>query len=74
MVEVENTPPYDVLMKLSDENTEEKELEEKDDFDEECAEDEALRIALEAEEDEELLDVESPDIDEMVSRIHPNWQ
>ncbi|EPB69448.1 zinc finger, C2H2 type [Ancylostoma ceylanicum] len=64
MVEVENTPPYDVLMKIN-ETTEEKELEEKEDFDEECPEDEALRIALEAEEDEELLDVESPDIDEM---------
>ncbi|KAL6740341.1 hypothetical protein Aduo_013705 [Ancylostoma duodenale] len=65
MVEVENTPPYDVLMKMNETTTEEKELEEKEDFDEECPEDEALRIALEAEEDEELLDVESPDIDEM---------
>ncbi|KAK6051468.1 DNA-directed RNA polymerase subunit delta domain protein, partial [Cooperia oncophora] len=64
MVDVENTPPYDVLMKLK-EGAQEEDLD-RDEYDEECADDdEALRMALENGEDEEMLDVESPDIDEL---------
>ncbi|KAK6030851.1 zinc finger, C2H2 type [Ostertagia ostertagi] len=64
MVDVENAPPYDVLMKLN-ESSHEKDLD-REEYDEDCADDdEALRIALENGEDEEMLDVESPDIDEL---------
>nr|CDJ88226.1 Zinc finger domain containing protein [Haemonchus contortus] len=65
MVDVENAPPYDVLIKLN-ESTHEKDLD-RDEYDEECADDdEALRVALDENgEDEEMLDVESPDIDEL---------
>ncbi|VDM57850.1 unnamed protein product [Angiostrongylus costaricensis] len=63
MVDVENTPPFDVLMKLNG-SAEKKELE-GNDYEEKCLDDDELRIALEVDDADEMLDVESPDLDEL---------
>ncbi|KAE9420150.1 hypothetical protein Angca_008926 [Angiostrongylus cantonensis] len=63
MVDVENTPPFDVLMKLNS-SGEKKELE-RNNYEEKCLNDEELRIALEVDDVDEMLDVESQDVDEL---------
>ncbi|KAJ1367657.1 hypothetical protein KIN20_028612 [Parelaphostrongylus tenuis] len=64
MVDVESTPPFDVLIKLNG-SVEKKELE-RETCEAKCLDDEQLGIALEDEDDEEMLDVESSDFDELV--------
>ncbi|WKY06348.1 hypothetical protein Q1695_006501 [Nippostrongylus brasiliensis] len=63
MVDVDNAPPYDVLMKLSSSGDGAEEELEREEYDEES--EEALREALDNGDDEEMLDVESPDMDEL---------
>ncbi|KJH45785.1 zinc finger, C2H2 type [Dictyocaulus viviparus] len=63
MVDVENTPPFDVLVKLNENMKEE--ISQTNDYEEECSDDDELRIPLDDGDDEEMLHNESPDIDEM---------
>lgn len=74
MVDVENAPPYDVLMKLtasSDDDQNATEDVERNEYAEECGAGDDGAAELEngddEEDDDEMLDVESPDMDEMVS-------
>ncbi|VDP48315.1 unnamed protein product, partial [Heligmosomoides polygyrus] len=72
MVDVENAPPYDVLMKLtasSDDDQNATEDVERNEYAEECGAGDDGAAELEngddEEDDDEMLDVESPDMDEM---------